>query len=301
MARIERDRKVTSPSLPRAYPLVPRARRGVVIEDVDGNRFLDFNAGIAVTSTGHAHPEVVAAIQEQAASLIHYSASDFYLPDLHRRLRAAGPDRADLGAEHARSSPTRGPRRSKARSSWRGTRPGGSTSSRSSSRSTAARTGACRSPRARRSTARGSGRCCPACTTRRSATSSTSSRCCSSGSCRRTRSPRSSSSRSWARAATCSRPDGWFPWLRELCDRTASCSSPTRCRAAWAAPERGGRSSTSGVEPDILLSGKGIASGMPLGAFIAREDLMGWDSGAHGSTYGGQPAWRARPRSRRSG
>jgi 4-aminobutyrate aminotransferase len=44
-----------------------------------------------------------------------------------------------------------------------------------------------------------------------------------------------------------------------------------------------------GVEPDILLSGKGIASGMPLGAFIAREDLMGWESGAHGSTYGGNP------------
>ena len=79
-ARVERDRKVTSPSLPRAYPFVPKRGAGSVIEDVDGNRFLDLNAGIAVTSTGHAHPKVVEAIQRQAAELIHYSASDFYLP-----------------------------------------------------------------------------------------------------------------------------------------------------------------------------------------------------------------------------
>ena len=51
MARIERDRKVTSPSLPRAYPFVPRRGAGSVVEDVDGNLFLDLNAGIAVTST----------------------------------------------------------------------------------------------------------------------------------------------------------------------------------------------------------------------------------------------------------
>ena len=63
MARIERDRKVTSPSLPRAYPFVPPAPPGCVIEDVDGNRFLDLNAGIAVTSTGHCHPKVVEAVK----------------------------------------------------------------------------------------------------------------------------------------------------------------------------------------------------------------------------------------------
>src|SRR5437867_11433145 len=80
LARIERDRKVTSPSLPRAYPFVPRRGSGSVVEDVDGNLFLDLNAGIAVTSTGHAHPSVVDAIQRQAEELIHYSASDFFLP-----------------------------------------------------------------------------------------------------------------------------------------------------------------------------------------------------------------------------
>ena len=68
MARIERDRKVTSPSLPRAYPFVPRRGAGSIVEDVDGNIFLDLNAGIAVTSTGHCHPTVVEAIQRQAPS-----------------------------------------------------------------------------------------------------------------------------------------------------------------------------------------------------------------------------------------
>lgn len=74
---IERDRKVVSPSYPRGYPFVMDHGRGAEVWDVDGNRFLDFAAGIAVTSTGHSHPKVVAAIQEQAEKFIHIS-SDFY-------------------------------------------------------------------------------------------------------------------------------------------------------------------------------------------------------------------------------
>ena len=65
------------------------------IEDVDGNLFLDFNAGIAVNSTGHCHPRVVAAVQRQAAELLHYSASDFYLPIYSRDVRGARRDRPD--------------------------------------------------------------------------------------------------------------------------------------------------------------------------------------------------------------
>jgi 4-aminobutyrate aminotransferase len=79
-AHVAFDETWTSPSLPRAYPIVPVRGKGMAIEDIDGNLFLDFNAGIAVNSTGHAHPQVVGAIKEQAAELIHYSASDFYLP-----------------------------------------------------------------------------------------------------------------------------------------------------------------------------------------------------------------------------
>ncbi|MBA3435676.1 MAG: aminotransferase class III-fold pyridoxal phosphate-dependent enzyme, partial [Chloroflexi bacterium] len=60
-AHVEYDRTWTSPSLPRAYPLVPVLGEGCAIEDIDGNRFLDFAAGIAVNSTGHGHPQVIDA------------------------------------------------------------------------------------------------------------------------------------------------------------------------------------------------------------------------------------------------
>src|SRR5689334_17923961 len=75
---IARDERVVSPSYTRGYPLVAERGEGAVITDVDGNRFLDFNAGIAVVASGHCHPEVVSAIQAQAARLIHMSGTDFY-------------------------------------------------------------------------------------------------------------------------------------------------------------------------------------------------------------------------------
>src|SRR5438067_638124 len=81
-AIIERDARFVSPSYTRSYPLVARKGEGAIVEDVDGNRFLDFNAGIAVVATGHCHPEVVRAIQEQAARLIHMSGTDFYYEEL---------------------------------------------------------------------------------------------------------------------------------------------------------------------------------------------------------------------------
>ena len=75
---IDLDNRYISPSYTRSYPLVARRGRGALVEDVDGNTFLDFAAGIAVVATGHCHPEVVAAIQQQAAELIHMSGTDFY-------------------------------------------------------------------------------------------------------------------------------------------------------------------------------------------------------------------------------
>jgi 4-aminobutyrate aminotransferase len=83
-----------SPSYTRSYPLVAKRGDGAYIEDVDGNRFLDFAAGIAVNSTGHCHPEVVAAIQKQAAELIHMSGTDFYyelMPKLAEKLSSIAP------------------------------------------------------------------------------------------------------------------------------------------------------------------------------------------------------------------
>ncbi len=91
---IERDQAVTSPSYTRGYPLVVARGEGCMLEDVDGNVFLDLTAGIAVTATGHAHPEVVRAIQNQAARLIHMSGTDFYyapMVELAESLAARAP------------------------------------------------------------------------------------------------------------------------------------------------------------------------------------------------------------------
>ena len=77
-AIIARDREVVSTSYTRDYPLVIARGEGAYVEDVDGNVFLDCTAGIAVTSTGHSHPEVVQAITEQAGRFLHMSGTDFY-------------------------------------------------------------------------------------------------------------------------------------------------------------------------------------------------------------------------------
>lgn len=79
---VKEDDRLISPSYTRSYPMVAKRGRGIRVEDVDGNEFLDFAAGIAVTSTGHCHPEVVKAIQDQAAELIHMSGTDFYYESL---------------------------------------------------------------------------------------------------------------------------------------------------------------------------------------------------------------------------
>src|SRR5580692_5035313 len=94
---VESDAKFISTSYTRDYPLVAKTGRGAIIEDVDGNAFLDFAAGIAVVSTGHCHPAVVAAIQKQAAELIHMSCTDFYYPgmvDLAEKLGAIAPGKS---------------------------------------------------------------------------------------------------------------------------------------------------------------------------------------------------------------
>jgi len=99
-AIIDRDRKVLSPSYTRDYPLVVDHGAGAIIQDVDGNRFLDFNAGIAVASTGHCHPDVSQAIERQAHRLIHMSGTDFYYENM-----------VQLGEKLAKIAPGDVPRR----------------------------------------------------------------------------------------------------------------------------------------------------------------------------------------------
>jgi 4-aminobutyrate aminotransferase len=99
-ALIERDKALISPSYTRGYPLSIASGHGAVVVDLDGNQFLDFCAGIAVCSTGHSHPEVVQVIQEQAAKFLHMSGTDFYYEGM-----------VDLAEKLAKSAPGESPRR----------------------------------------------------------------------------------------------------------------------------------------------------------------------------------------------
>jgi 4-aminobutyrate aminotransferase len=288
MARVELDRRVTSPSLPRAYPFVPRRGSGSVLEDVDGNLFLDLNAGIAVASTGHCHPRIVEAVQQQAAELLHYSASDFYLPIY-----------ADVCARLDEMAPFSRPARSFLTNSG-----------------TEAVEAAIKL--ARYATGRqyligfyGSfhGRSMGSVTL----TASKALYRTNFGPMlpsvyhaaygdfeyleevvfKRLVSPTEVAAiiveTYLGEGGYLMPPEGWFSSLRELCDRHGILlvcdevqSGMGRTGSMWAIEREG-------VEPDIVLAGKGIASGLPLGAMLAREDLMRWELGAHGSTYGGSP------------
>src|SRR5918999_993984 len=95
---LEKDHRYTAPAYGRVYPLVVKQGRGMAIEDVDGNLFLDFMAGIAVTSTGHSHPKVVKAIEEQARKFLHICGSDFYyepMAELVEKLAQLAPGSGD--------------------------------------------------------------------------------------------------------------------------------------------------------------------------------------------------------------
>jgi 4-aminobutyrate aminotransferase len=289
MSRIERDRKVTSPSLPRAYPFVPRRGAGSVVEDVDGNIYLDLNAGIAVTSTGHCHPTVVEAIQKQATELLHYSASDFYLPiysDVCERLDAVAP----FDGRQARSFLTN-----------------------SGTEAVEAAIKLARYATGRQNLigfyqsfhGRSMGSV--------SLTASKAKYRTHFGPLlpgvyhsfygdfdyleqvlfKRVVSPGEVAAiivESWlGEGGYVLPPEGWFRYLRDVCDHHGILlvcdevqSGVGRSGTMWAIEQEG-------VAPDIITSGKGIASGLPLGAMIAREDLMVWELGAHGSTYGGSP------------
>jgi len=94
---IKQDEHYTSPSYTRDYPLVAKQGKGFTIEDYDGNIFLDFTAGIAVCATGHCHPEIVKVIKDQASKLIHMSGTDFYYKpqsDLAKKLAEIAPGKS---------------------------------------------------------------------------------------------------------------------------------------------------------------------------------------------------------------
>jgi 4-aminobutyrate aminotransferase len=288
LARIERDRQVTSPSLPRAYPFVPKRGAGSVLEDVDGNLFLDLNAGIAVTSTGHTHPKVVDAIQRQAAELIHYSASDFFLPiysdvcaELDRLAPMSRPARTFLtnSGTEAVEAAIKLARYATGRQyviamygSFHG-RSYGSVSLTASKAKYRARFGPMLpsvfhsffgDPEYIESVL-----------------------------FKHMVSPREVAAivvePILGEGGYVLPPDGWFAYLRELCHKHGMLLVADEVQSGMGRTGKMWAIEHFGVEPDILLAGKGIASGMPLGAMVARGDLMTWEIGAHGSTYAGNP------------
>jgi 4-aminobutyrate aminotransferase len=288
LARIDRDREVTSPSLPRAYPFVPKRGSGSVLEDVDGNLFLDLNAGIAVTSTGHAHPDVVAAIKEQAQELLHYSASDFFLPiysEVCERLARIAPiskpvrtflTNSGTEAVEAAIKLARHATRRQYVIGFYGSFHGRSYGSVSITASKA-------------KYHEGFGPMLPGVLHSFYGDFEFIEQVLF----KRMVSPREVAAivvePVLGEGGYVVPPEGWLAYLRELCDRHGILLVADEVQSGMGRTGKWWAVQHTGVEPDIVLTGKGIASGMPLGGMVARQDLMTWDSGAHGSTYGGNP------------
>ncbi|MGH2417198.1 MAG: aspartate aminotransferase family protein, partial [Candidatus Limnocylindria bacterium] len=296
-----------SPSYPRDYPFVMSHGRGTEVWDVDGNRFLDFAAGIAVCSTGHSHPKVVAAIKDQAERLIHIAATDFYEPrytELMERLAAIAPfeEKARVFLTNSGTEAVEGAIKL---ARYHTHRPGiiafeggfhGRTMGALSLTNSKVKQRAGFGPlipmvhhapfpriRAWREGSGGDGSA-------------------ELDHLRDTIFGRQISPSDVA--AIVIEPiqgeGGYFPapttfmeGLRELCDLHGilliadEIQSGMGRTGTWWAIEH------TGVEPDILTSAKGIASGMPIGAFIARDSVWTWPPGAHGSTFAGNPVCAA--------
>jgi 4-aminobutyrate aminotransferase len=304
-AIIERDARVVSPSYTRCYPLVAKQGEGAIVEDVDGNRFLDFNAGIAVVAAGHCHPRVVQAIQEQAARLIHMSGTDFYyegMVALAEKLAEIAPGDADRrvsfgnsGAEAVEGS-IKLARYTTGRDkliAFYGSFHG--------------RTMGALSLTARKSTQRARfGPLVPGVT---HAPYPYCYRCpfgkepegCAVECVKfieetllKTVSPADETAAIVFEAVQGEGgyvvpPKKFFDELQRvakqhgillICDEVQS--GMGRTGKMWAAEH-------FDLVPDIFAVAKGIASGLPLGATVARADLMNWVPGAHASTFGGNP------------
>ena len=306
-AAVEADDRLISPSYTRSYPLVARSGKGARITDVDGNEFLDFSAGIAVTSTGHCHPEVVAAIQKQAAELIHISGTDFYnepLTQLAERLSAVAPMRgphrffygnsgaeavecaiklaryhtgrqniiAFLGAFHGRTMGALSLTASKPQQKRRFAplMPGVT-----HVRYPYAYRGCTGGPQEEEAFALGCARYIE-------------------DKLFKTILPPEEVAAIFVEpiqgeGGYVVAPDNFLRELRGICDRHGillvadEVQSGAGRTGKWWAIEH------TGVEPDIVCMAKGIASGMPLGVCMARADVMNWVPGSHASTFGGNP------------
>ena len=299
------DAKVISPSYTRGYPLVAKSGRGALVEDVDGNVFLDFAAGIAVVATGHCHPQVVEAIQRQAAELIHISGTDFYIPnmvELAERLAAVAPGKepkkvyfGNSGTEaiEAAIKLARYHTRRDKIIAFFGCFHGRTMGSLSLTASKAVQRkgfGALLAgvfhipyPNAYR---------CPY-------GNPSPCECVEAATIlereifKRLVNPEEV-------AAVFIEPiqgEGGYvpapaPFLKELqriCRKYGILLVSDEVQCGMGRTGKWWAGDHAGIEPDILCVAKGIASGMPLSATIARASVMNWEPGAHASTFGGNP------------
>lgn len=298
------DRQFVSPSYTRDYPLVARRGEGMMVEDVDGNVFLDFSAGIAVVSTGHCHPDVVRAIQQQAATLIHMSGTDFYYPLL-----------AQLAEKLAQIAPGNSPKRVYFGNSGTEAMEAAMKLARYHTRrhrfvaflnSFHGRTFGALSLTASKAVQRnGFGPLLPGVS---HVPYPNPYRCAfghGSGECHcdsvnyieklfKTAVPPEEVAAIvvepiQGEGGYVIPPRNFLARLRELADKhgillifdEVQCGMG-RTGKMWACDH-------FDVAPDILVTAKGIASGLPLGVTIARADIMNWGPGAHASTFGGNP------------
>lgn len=302
---IDRDRKVISPSYPRGYPFVMDHGRGTEVWDVDGNRFLDFAAGIAVTSTGHSHPKVVKAIQEQAEKFIHIS-SDFYHEKwvkLAEYLDRIAPFKEDAisfmtnsGTESVEAA-IKLARYHTGRSQFIGFLGGFHGRTMGAVSFTASKphyhrgffplmNGVVHAPfpdpyrpilQSKPNEDYGL----------------TVVRYIEDEILHRILPPEEVAGiliePIQGEGGYVVPPASFFPALRELCDRHGILLIADEVQAGVGRTGKWWSIEHFGVEPDIITTAKGIASGVPLGAMIARKSVCTWRKGSHGNTYGGNP------------
>jgi 4-aminobutyrate aminotransferase len=302
---IARDAQFVSPSYTRGYPLVAKTGRGAMVEDVDGNVFLDFAAGIAVVSTGHCHPHVVEAIQKQAAELIHISCTDFYYQGLvtfAERLAAVAPGKeakkvyfGNSGTEaiEAAIKMARYHTRRDKIIAFHGCFHGRTLGALSLTASKAVQRkgfGALLAgvfhipyPNSYR---------CPhgnpsPCTCVESATY------LEREIFKRLVDPEEVAAifvePIQGEGGYVPAPKEFLVELQSICRKHGILLVCDEVQSGMGRTGKWWASDHAGIEPDILCVAKGIASGMPLSATIARASLMDWKPGAHASTFGGNP------------
>jgi 4-aminobutyrate aminotransferase len=276
-----------------------------MVEDADGNRFLDFMAGIAVCSTGYSHPAVVRAVQEAAEKFLHICGSDFYyqgMAALCERLAriAPGPSKKRVFLTNSGTEATEGAiklvrhaTRRTAIIAFRGAFHGRSTGAVSLT-----------SSKARQHA--GFGPLLPDVHHVPYAYRYRCQFCADQDSCNRgcigtieedlfTRhlDPHDVAAifvePVQGEGGYVVPPAGWLRDLRDLCDRYGILLVADEVQCGVGRTGKMWACEHEGVEPDILLTAKGLGSGMPIGAIVARESISTWETGSHGTTFGGNP------------